>query len=65
MWCDLIVTEGPPAALVEFDYVGIKRALRQEFDVAEFVSLLVEYIDKGRADAFALFFGVDDTRELF
>ena len=64
MWCDLIVTDGPPVALVELDDVGIERPLREEIDAAELLRLLVEHVDKGGADDLALFLGVGDAGEL-
>ena len=63
MWCDLIVTDGPPEALVELDHVGIERSLGEEFDVAELLRLLVEHVDKGGADLLSLLFGIGDAGE--
>ena len=43
------------------DHVGIERALRQEFDVADLVGLRLEHVDEQFADHLALDFGVGDA----
>ena len=55
------MTDGPPEALVELDYIGIERSLGEEFDVAELLRLLVEHVDKGGADLLSLLFGIGDA----
>ena len=57
------MTEGPPIALVELDHVGIERPLGEKLDIAQFLRLLVEHIDKDGADPLALFFGIRDAGE--
>ncbi len=58
-----MVTDGPPEALVDFDHVGIQSALRQKLDIAQFLCLGVEHVDKDSTDPFALFFGVGNPFE--
>src|SRR5437762_4983476 len=47
-----------------FDDIGVAGSLRQEFDTADPVRLLVEHIDKGGADRLALMLGIGDPGEL-
>src|SRR6516165_6448829 len=46
------------------DHIGIKCPLRQELDIAELVRLLIEDVEEGRADRFALLLGIGDPSEL-
>ncbi len=63
LWCDLMVTEGPPRERHALDDVGIERALGQEFGAADFCRLGLEHLDEEPADGLALRLRVGDARE--
>ena len=46
------------------DHIGIERSLGEKLDIAQFLRLLVEHVDKDGADPLALFFGIGDAGEL-
>ena len=58
LWCDLIVTEGPPVKETDLDHIGIERALRQErrrrAALCELLRLRLERLDEEPADRLAL-----------
>jgi len=60
----LIVTDGPPVKLTDFDDVGIERPLREELGAADLMRLFVEDVDEAGADDLALDLGVGDTLQL-
>ena len=69
LWCDLIVTDGPPVKLTALDHVGIKRPLRQELRrsltfLCDFLRLGLEHVDEQAADGLALGLRVGDAGEL-
>ena len=64
LWCDLIVTLGPPVAETDSMTSGIERALPQEFGAADLFGFFLEHVDEGRADDLALLFGIADAVEL-
>ena len=59
LWCDLIVTDGPPENETDLDHVGVERALGQELDRAaavggDLLRLGLERLDEQPADGLAL-----------
>ena len=63
LWCDLIVTDGPPVNDDALDHVGIERALRQELGAADLLRLVLEHVDEHAADDLALGLRVGDAGE--
>ena len=62
LWCDLMVTDGPPVKRDALDHVGIERALREEVRAAELLRLLLEHLDEQPADGLALHLGIGRRR---
>ena len=54
LWCDLMVTDGPPVKETDLDHVGIERALRQELGAADLLRLRLERLDEEPADRLPL-----------
>ena len=63
LWCDLMVTDGPPVERHALDHVGVERALRQEVGAADLLGLGLEDVDEQPADDLALLLGVGDAGE--
>ena len=68
LWCDLIVTDGPPVKETDLDHVGIERALGEEFDRpaavgGDLLGLALEGLDEQPADRLALELRLGDAFE--
>ena len=64
LWCDLMVTDGPPVNETLSITSGIERALGQELGAADFLGFGLEDFDEEAADGLALGLRIGHSSEL-